>query len=458
MTCGLDPDLCPGCRPDDHRGQTCREAPDRDAPGSNSSASPEGTGGPEPENSAQPVWGLAPWPSLPAAALYGLAGEIARTIEPTSEADPAALLAQILVAYGSILGRTAHFRAEEDVHFLNEFAVLVGRTAKGRKGASWGRVRAVVEAADLDWARNRILSGLSSGEGLIEAVRDELRDKEGQIIAPPVRDKRLLAFEGEFASVLRQIERQGNTLSVTLRHAWDGTQLRTLTRNSPLCATGAHVSVIGHCTADELTRLLSSTEVANGFGNRNLWLCVKRSKVLPDGGSLDPSAVAPLQQRFKDAVEFGRTVCTMHRDDQARALWHHVYGPLSEGRPGLAGSLLARAEAHVMRLACIYALMDHSTWVQVEHLKAALALWDYVEASVRYVWGESLGDPVADEILRALRGRPDGMTRTGIRDLFNRNKPAEEIGRALAKLVEYRLARMDHRDTEGRPCEVWFAC
>jgi hypothetical protein len=148
----------------------------------------------------------------------------------------------------------------------------------------------------------------------------------------------------------------------------------------------------------------------------------------------------------------------MHRDDQARALWHQVYGPLSEGKPGLAGSLLARAEAHVMRLACICALMDQSTWVQVEHLKAALALWDYVEASVRYVWGESLGDPVADEILRALRGRPDGMTRTGIRDLFNRNKPAEEIGRALAKLVEYRLARMDHRDTEGRPCEVWFAC
>ena len=422
----------------------------------------EGNGQDPPERPDPPPplpespWEPTPWPSLAAAALYGLAGDIVRTIEPASEADPAALLMQTLVAFGNLIGRTAHFHAEADTHYLNEFAVLVGKTAKGRKGASWGRVRAVAEAVDPDWARDRVLSGLSSGEGLIEAVRDAQRDREGEVVAPAVADKRLLAYEGEFASVLKQNERRGNTISVNLRHAWDGRPLGTLTRN-PLRATAAHVSLIGHCTASELIRLLSDTESANGFGNRILWVCVKRSKVLPDGGSLDPEMLASLQRRVREAVDFARDVGEMRRDASARELWHRVYGPLSEGKPGLAGSLTARAEAHVMRLACLYALMDRSCLVEVEHLSAALALWEYVEGSVRYVWGDSLGDPVADEILRNLRARADGLNRTKIRDLFHRHRSAEDIGRALAVLAEYGLARRENRETDGRPCEVWLA-
>jgi hypothetical protein len=412
-----------------------------------------------PEDSEAEIALDAPlWPKLSDEALHGLPGDIVRVIEPTTEADPVAILGQTLVAFGSIIGRTAHFRAEEDVHYLNEFLVLVGRTSKGRKGASWGRVRRIVETADPDWLSYRVLGGLSSGEGLIESVRDAVRDKKGNIVAEAVGDKRVLAYEGEFACVLKQIERQGNTLSVTLRQAWDGVRLRTLTRNNPLCATDAHVALIGNCTGSELTRLLSATETANGFGNRILWLCVRRSKTLPDGAALDPRELAPLQQRFKAAVDFGRLAGTMHRTEEARALWHEVYGPLSEGKPGLAGSLLARAEAHVMRLACLYALMDHFAKVDVDHLKAALALWKYVEASVRYVWGDSLGDPVADEILRALRSASGGLTRTQIRDLFSRNRSTEEIGRALAALNEYGLARNERHETRGRAAEVWVAC
>src|SRR5262245_51970520 len=46
------------------------------------------------------------WPdSLDTAAYHGLAGNIVRTIEPASEADPAALLVQTLVAFGNAIGR-----------------------------------------------------------------------------------------------------------------------------------------------------------------------------------------------------------------------------------------------------------------------------------------------------------------------------------------------------------------
>jgi hypothetical protein len=104
------------------------------------------------------------WPEPPHEAIYhGLAGEIVRTIDPHTEADPVAILVQFLVAFGSAVGRGPHFLAEADRHGANLFAVFVGETAKGRKGSSWGQARRVVEMAEADWTA-RVKSGLSSGE------------------------------------------------------------------------------------------------------------------------------------------------------------------------------------------------------------------------------------------------------------------------------------------------------
>jgi hypothetical protein len=108
-----------------------------------------------------------------------------------------------------------------------------------------------------------------------------------------------------------------------------------------------------------------------------------------------------------------------------------------------------------MRLACIYALLDCSEEVKAEHLEAALALWEYAERSVYHVFGRALGDPIADEIYEAIKLRPDGMSRTEIRDLFHRNVSRDRIGRALALLHRAKLATPESVPTDGRPAEVW---
>ena len=100
-------------------------------------------------------------------------------------------------------------------------------------------------------------------------------------------------MESEFASVLRVAGRDGNTLSAILRDAWDRGRLQTMTKNNAAKATGAHVSLIGHVTADELRRELSSTEAGNGFANRFLWVCARRSKELPEGGDLQEDGPVP---------------------------------------------------------------------------------------------------------------------------------------------------------------------
>jgi Protein of unknown function (DUF3987) len=397
------------------------------------------------------------------AAYQGLAGEAVKAIEPHSEADPVALLIQFLTVAGNLMGRSAYYRIEDDRHHANLFAVLVGQSAKARKGTSMGRVRAIAKIADEQWSDDRLKGGLSSGEGFINEVRDERREwnkKEGreEIVDPGVTDKRLMVVEPEFASVLAVSERQGNTLSQLIRRAWDGDKLTTITKHSPLCATGACVSIVGHITVDELRARLTRTEAANGFANRFLFPLVRRSKELPFGGSLEDAVTLEMGERLREKIAIAQTIGRVEMTDAARDQWAAVYGKLSAAQPGLLGAVVARGEAQVVRLALIYALLDGVGQIDAPHLKAALAVWEYCETSAAFVFGDFLGDPVADEIVRALeRAGPEGVSRTSIRDLFGRHRSADRIGAALALLMTRGRARPESRTTGGRPVELWFA-
>jgi 5S rRNA maturation endonuclease (ribonuclease M5) len=400
-------------------------------------------------------------------AFQGLAGDIVRRIEPHTEADSAALLIQTVVGFGSIIGRSAFVSADGSRHGMNLFAALVGESSKSRKGTSWQHVLRILERADEPWKQNCIANGLSSGEGVIWAVRDPITktvknkktgNYENEVSDAGIDDKRLCVAEGEFANVLKVMKREGNTLSPVIRGAWDCGSLRSMTKNSEARATGAHVSIIGHITKDELRRLLTETESANGFGNRFLWLAVRRSKCLPEGGNMDHENLNDLVVRLHDAIQFARIAGEVTRSDGARELWHIVYPKLSEGKPGLLGAITARAEAQVLRLSAIYALLDCSTKIEVEHHRAALALWNYCERSASWIFSTFSGDLRADKILIALRlAGATGMTKTEISEhVFNRNLSADALADALRILHQSGNAKFVKETTDGAPCERWF--
>lgn len=416
---------------------------------------------------------IVSWPELHPAALYGISGDFVRKVEPHSESDPVALLIQFLIGVGNLIGRGAHFLVEADRHYTNIFAVLVGDTGTGRKGTSWGQVKRVVESLDETWARECISGGLSSGEGLIYNVRDAVVSKkpikaggeetgvDGHVIADTgVTDKRLLVFEGEFASVLRAQGRDGNTLSMVIRNLWDTGNARSMVKNAPTRTTGAHVSIVGHITKQELRNCLDDVESVNGYVNRFLWVCTQRSKYLSRGGKLSSEDFAPIIRHLRECIDFSRTVSEMTFDDEAGAMWDSVYIGLETGRTGLLGKVTQRASPYVLRLSCLYALLDCSAIVRREHLAAALSLWKYCEDSARYIFGERTGDRLADNLLRALReAEADGLTRTDISNLSGRNISAARISSALASLAEAGLAhaRRERVEDSKRPVERWFA-
>jgi len=430
-----------------------------------------------PTNGVNGVYSVAgtatEWPApLGSAAHYGLAGEFLKLVEPHSEADPAALLLQFLTAFGNCSGRGNHFKVESSLHHLNLFTCIVGATSKARKGTSFDRAIAPFSVADPTWAQDRVKSGLSSGEGLIELVADGIETQQPvkekgrtvrfeTITSPGVDDKRLLIVESEFARTLQACQRDTNTLSAVIRQAWDTGHLDNLTRKqNKIRATGAHISLIAHITKDELRRMLTDTAMVNGFANRFLWCCARRSRVLPEGGDLNQQDIDKLGKKVLEAVQFAnKKTRTITRSDKSRALWATMYETLSAGKPGLFGAVTSRAEAQVMRLACIYCLLNKQEQILGQHLSAALAVWKYCEDSARFIFGDSLGDPLADDIWQALRSSAAGLTRNEIREYYNRNKSSEEISRALNVLAEYGRAQMkkDLASGQGRPVERWVA-
>ena len=392
------------------------------------------------------------WPDAPAPAVFhGAAGEFVLRTEPHTESDPMALLSQFLVAFGTAVGRSAHYAVEASRHHTNEFVVLVGASAKGRKGSAWDHVEALLRDVDEDFVERCLASGMSSGEGLIAEVADPV---EGEL---PTNDKRKLIIEAEFAQVLKVLAREGNTLSPVIRNAWDGKTLQTMTRNSPLRATGAHLGVVAHITKNELLRHINGTELANGFFNRFMVIAVQRSKALPFGGRPNDEDLAHVRGQVRHAQRFAATIQQVTFDDEARELWIEAYEELSAGEAGMTGAATARAEAHTVRVALLYALLDCSDVIRLPHLEAALAFWSYSAASARWVFGDSIGDPTADEIWSLARDRHDGITRTEVSNLFSRNKKAREIDRALQALIDAgRLERTTMEEPRsGRTLTVW---
>lgn len=406
------------------------------------------------------------WPTLDPAALYGLAGKVVALFEPHTEADPVALLSQFLILFGNALGRCAYYPVEGDRHYTNLFGVLVGRSSKSRKGTSAGRIRQLMRFIEEYWECNCITGGLSSGEGVIWRIRDEIRgpDKHGNDVVKfaAVDDKRLMLDEREFAQVLTVMKREGDTVSVIMRDAWDGRDLNVLTRTNPARVTHPHISISAHITEDELRRMLDEVSMASGWGNRFLFACVKRARELPHGGTLTQDEIEELGKKIRltiyNKVHGISKEITMNAE--ARKFWTKTYHDLSQDLPGMLGAITGRGEAQTIRLALLYAVLDGSDKIKVVHLKAALALWKYCEDSARYIFGDGVGDRFADELLQALRNS-GGMSRKDISNHFQRHQSKDKLDAALVTLQRQGRARCERRKQRdgksGRPVEHWTA-
>jgi hypothetical protein len=268
----------------------------------------------------------------------------------------------------------------------------------------------------------------------------------------------LLVTESEFGAVIAVMRRRGSTLQSYLRAAWDRRNMGVLTRHNRLRATSPFVSIIGHITTSELTKLLDELALVNGFANRFLFVVARRSQLLPHGGALDEGIFARLACELYESLEHGRRLRRLCFAPDAAREWAEIYPGLST-TPGLLGAIIARAAPQALRVAAIYAALDRDSEpgkVTLPHLQAALAVVRFSRECARYIFrGKLIGDSVADRIIQQLRRR--SCTRTELHDLFNGHFPAKRISEALDRLLDLGLARYTTTRTAGRSREDWWA-
>ncbi len=391
------------------------------------------------------------WPVLHEDACHGLVGEVVDGVLPHTEADPAALALTLLAEFGCAAGRDRYAIAGAAQHPAKLFGVVVGRTSSARKGTAAAEIARLFEVADPKFAHFHVAGGLSSGEGLVFAVRDGADEEDSGVL-----DKRLFVFEPEFSRVLAVSRREGSNLSQIIREAWDGKRMATMTRRDPMKATGHHINVIAHITVEELRRSLTSTDIANGFGNRFLFALAKRSKKLPSGGSLEEGVIKDLGKKLGRALEQAREKGqVMRRSPGAETLWAEIYNAIDDNIDGILGSIVARAPAQMLRLSVAYALLDMSTTIEVVHVKAAQAMWDFCEASARWIYGDVIGDEVADRLLEGLQHAGDGgLDATQQFALFGRNVTKERLDAARLVLETQGLITTTTEESGGRPRHV----
>lgn len=383
--------------------------------------------------------GVSGWPPpLRPSAFHGLAGDLVTAVRDSTEADPAGVLGSFLVTFGAVAGPDRELWLGSR-HRANEYACLVGDSGSGRKGTSLAVTHALFDLAAAGWEAI-LVPGLGSGEGLV----GHLKRNEGS-------DARALVLETELGRLLRVMGREGSTASATLRNGWDGTALgRFLSRDSVL-VTRHHVALLGHITPVELRELLTDVDAANGFGNRFLWFAVRRTNriALPQSPI---ELVGHLVEPLRGALEFARRPGRMMFTPAARSRWIQFYAEL---RPqfGLTGALLGRAEAHVARLATVYALLDCCAQIDEVHLRAGEAVWAYAEASVRYIFGESTGSRDADDVRQVLEAEGGSLTKQELRQETGIRNGAR-LQRAIDVLVDQGVVQTrieGGKSTGGRP-------
>ncbi len=371
---------------------------------------------------------------------YGVAGRFAQAACVHTEANPIGVLVHLLTWAGAYFGTDAALKIG-NISAPPRLNAITVSVSGGGKGTSAGEVSALMREVDKVLMTMNVLpiqyrdGPMSTGEGLAWSVRnpsDALDKDTGLPSDQGIADKRLFILEEEFSAVLQASKRQGNTISSGIRRLWDNGCYSPMTKYVPVSVTNAHVCFVGHITYEELIRLMDEVEYTNGFANRLLWVCINRPKIVAIPRAIQRSIMDDYAMEISQCVKFAASLDKpLELDGKAIELWQRVGVKLA--RQG--AKLSERARPQVLRIATIYALLDCSAFVKVEHIIAALHVWDYSTASLLYIF-DSKNNPEEDHLYHEIKKNPEGLTQTEISVLIYQKHAKSEAINALLKSLE----------------------
>ena len=365
---------------------------------------------------------LTPAPIAPAA-FVGPLGDLVALWAGHTEASRQNILAQTIAVLSAVPDYARVYTGDAKPCGPALFLLVLGSTAsrKGTGGtialdflarafpAFVHGVNPRPEEALLVPMPSRVLTAVSSGEGIIAAVRDDSTSRKGEL-QPGVSDKRLTIVLEEFALLLRIMSREGNVVGDVLRQAFDQRRLCIPTRHHSETAARSHLAIVAHITREELGELVRDVLLVNGMLNRYRYVYSDRAPIQTETRTPDPAALDRLAAVVRERLE----PYTWHkRDDVAvfdftsagRTRWRELDPYYKRPRESnLEERLSGRTPTLAKRIALLYALCDGAKAIDLAHVEAAHAIVEHSEATALYAFhGRSAANSFAERIADILR-------------------------------------------------------
>lgn len=395
------------------------------------------------------------------ACLYGLVGDVARAGSENTEANRYAIALVFMGYLSAGIGRGAYSYIGNTRHHARLYGLHVGRSGRGRKGDAVSlvhRLDMAIRTTDEYIAPQVHTGGLSTREGLALMIHDGWT--AGKTEVEPIHDKRLFVVEPEFANVLHQGKREGNTLSSALRDAWDGGSIKPATKGQPrIWASNPHVCLSAAITPGELHGLMSARDLTNGFANRFLTIWAERTVMLPFPKATPQAEVNALAQRVIEVIRFAGgdrfielDVLNIGMSTAAQALFARLYHTeLNDQSAGERVTALLERRAPVLRrLALLFALCDLEKEVDVRHVEAALAWTRYWTDSVKFIFSDAAAEvataetnATAQKILEFLEKRGKATRWEVSKECFGGHQSKTVIDAALDELLSASPPRIE---------------
>ncbi len=391
--------------------------------------------------------------------LHGLIGDVARAGSVSTEANPFAIAANFIAFMGCAVGRGPFMSVGNTWHHARLFTLHIGRSGRGRKGDATSlvsRIERALRGLNADATPQVHRGGLSSREGLVYLIHDGYTEGKNEVAA--IFDKRLMVIESEFANILMQSKRDGNTLSSALRDCWDGVSLKPATKTSRLWATDPHICLAAAITPGELHSLMASRELTNGFANRFMMFWAEKTKSLAFPVATPQTEVDALAVRVLAVLEFCNATRWVDKDTMrvslstdARKRYEELYHKeLNDNSAGeRITALIERRAPMLLRLAMLFALCDLTDEVQLVHINAGLAWVRYSVDSVKFIFASAVDEAAtaetndtAQKIVDYLADKKQATRKELTVNCFQGHTAKSRIDSALDELLSCNPARI----------------
>ncbi|MCX7099622.1 MAG: DUF3987 domain-containing protein [Methylococcales bacterium] len=399
---------------------------------------------------------------------YGFVGELARIASQGTGLNRVAVSTAFLSFLAANVGRDTFLMVGDTIHHPRLFTLHIGRSGQGGKGDSQQithRIRRRIENTHSGLLGLSHSGGLSSREGLAGLIHDGHGENKA------IDDKRLWVIESEFANVLHQSRRDGNTLSTALRDAWDGSDIKPATKSRSVASSAPHIGIHANITPSELKELARSRDINNGFFNRFLMVYSENIDHVAFPKPTPQTVIDNLADQAADIIQYakgGYPASTngqqMHLSEPAQTYYTNIYKGLRKPFDSeIISALLERRAPYMLRLAMLFALTNKTHVIEPKHLQAALAWVNYAVDTVKFVFADQSTSPQAretranaDKILSFLQSYPNGASLKELNnDCFKKNLSSPKIQTALSYLLSENPPLIEQIDTEkganGRP-------